>query len=440
MHEGPPYRRHRERFLQELARAGAAAVIPTATPKVRNHDSEYRFRPDSDFWYLTGFAEPGCVLVLLPPRPGAPPGPRSVLFLRERKRDEEIWTGRRLGVEAAPAELGIDQAFPIGELWSRLAGLLRGYARVVYRAGLDEARDRELLAVLARLRRDVRSAEPLFEGLVDTAPLLHELRLIKGEDELERMRRAAAISAEAHQEALREARPGEREYEVEARIEACFRRLGSTGSAYVPIVASGANACILHYHENQAELREGELLLVDAGAECDYYASDVTRTFPIGGSFSEAQGQLYEVVLRAQERAIALVRSGETIQSVHDAAVRALAEGLMRLELVGGPLERILEEETYRRFYMHRTSHWLGLDVHDCGAYTLAGNPRPLEPGMVLTVEPGLYVDPGEAEVDERWRGIGIRIEDDVLVTPEGCEVLTAAIPKRPAELARERG
>ena len=440
MHVDPLYRRHRERFLQGLARAGAAAVIPTATPKVRNHDSEYRFRPDSDFWYLSGFAEPGCVLVLLPERAGSPGGPRSVLFLRERKPDEEIWTGRRLGVEAAPAELGVDQAFPIGELWSRLGGLLRGCSRVVYRAGLDEARDRELLGVLARLRRDVRSAEPLFEELVDTAPLLHELRLFKGEGELERMRRAAEISGEAHREALRATRPGEREYEVEARIEATFRRLGSTGSAYVPIVASGANACVLHYHENQAELRAGDLLLIDAGAEFDYYASDVTRTFPIGGSFSEEQAALYDVVLRAQERAIALVRPGESIRSVHDAAVRALAEGLMGLELLAGPLERILEEETYRRFYMHRTSHWLGLDVHDCGAYSLGGESRRFEPGMALTVEPGLYVDPGERELDERWRGIGIRIEDDLVVTPEGCEVLTAAIPKRPVELARARG
>jgi Xaa-Pro aminopeptidase len=422
------YRRHRAHFLELLARESAAAIVPTAVPKIRNHDSEYRFRPESDFWYLTGFNEPDSVLVLLPGVNGS--AAKSVLFLRDKKREEEIWTGLRLGVAAAPAALGVDEAYPIGELWTRLPDLLKGYERVVYRAGADEARDRALLAVLAKLRAQVRSEHALPMQLFDPAPWLHELRLFKGEGELALMRRAAAITAEAHVAAMAAARPGVGENEIEALLEYTFLRRGASGAAYGHIVAGGPNACILHYRDNNRPLVDGELLLIDAGAEFDGYASDVTRTFPVNGRFTPAQRELYDVVLRAQLDALAHVRAGVSFVAVHEVAVRTLCEGLVQLGLLAGSVDEVFAKETYKRFYMHRTGHWLGLDVHDCGAYVVAGKSRHLEPGQVLTVEPGLYVAPDDESVDARWRGIGIRIEDDVLVTATGSEILTAAIPK----------
>ncbi len=429
-----PYREHRRQFLELLRDKRAAAVIPTATHKVRNHDCEYRFRPESDFWYLTGFDEPESALVLMPGRTNAD-AMRCVLFLRERDREREIWTGRRLGVAAAVEALGVDEARPIEKLWSDLPELLRGYERILYRTGGDEARDRRMLETFGRLRLAARGpiAPPL--ELVDLVPTLHEQRLFKSEAELERMRAAARITREAHVEAMRRAKPGVNEGEIDALIEYTFRRLGSTGPAYTPIVAGGANACILHYVENDQPLVDGELLLIDAGAEHEYYACDVTRTFPVNGRFTAEQRALYEVVLDAQLAAIAHVKPGVTFVSVHERALEVLCRGLARLGLAPGDGERVLRDETYKRFYMHRTSHWLGLDVHDCGAYLDAGASRRLMPGMVLTVEPGLYVAPDDETVEKRWRGIGIRIEDDVLVTPAGHEVLTSAIPKSIDEL-----
>jgi Xaa-Pro aminopeptidase len=420
------HREHRRAFLERLAERHAAAVVFTATSKLRNGDAEHRFRPDSDFWYLTGFAEAEAVLVLRPGTNGDEP--RSVLFLRDKDPEKEVWTGRRLGVAAAPAALGVDAAFPVGALRERLGDLLRGHARVVYRTGQDERRDREVLDVLDELRRTVRGA-PVPVELVDPAAMLHEQRLVKGAAELECMRRAADVSREAHLAAMAAARPGAGEHEIDALLEYTFRRRGSTGPAYTNIVAGGANACILHYVENDRRLRDGDLLLVDAGAEWDYYASDVTRTFPVNGRFSPEQRALYEVVLDAQKRGVEAVRPGATMHQVHEVAVRRLCAGLGRLGLLHDP-EKALETGAYRRFYMHRTSHWLGLDVHDCGATFTEAGPRPLVPGMVLTVEPGVYVAPDDETVDARWRGIGIRIEDDVLVTADGREVLTAAIPK----------
>jgi Xaa-Pro aminopeptidase len=412
----------------------AAAVIPTARAKTRNADSEYRFRPDSDFWWLTGFDEPDSVLVLLPAH--APnQQPRSVLFLRDKHREQEIWSGARLGVAAAPGELGVDAAHPIGELWNKLPELLRNYERVVYRTGLDDARDRELLAMLARMRAQTRANWTAPQEMLDTAPVLHELRLFKSPAELEVMRRAATITAEAHVAAMRAARPGVRENEIEALIEYTFRRRGASAPAYGTIVAGGEHACTLHYVRNDSVLRDGDLLLIDAGAEFECYASDVTRTFPINGRFGAEQRALYQVVLDAQLAAIERVRPGAAFGDVHDAALRALVGGLIELGLLGGALEDELKKDDFKRFYMHRTSHWLGLDVHDCGAYMHNGASRKLEPGMVLTVEPGLYVAADDERVEERWRGIGIRIEDDVLVTPTGGEVLTAAIPKSTADL-----
>jgi Xaa-Pro aminopeptidase len=425
---------HRARYLARLAAERAAAVVATSPQRLRTHDTEYRFRPDSDFVWLTGFAEPESVLVLLPPL-AAGARARSVLFLREKDRERETWTGRRLGVAAAPARLGVDEARPIEALWTDLPALLRGYERVVYRTGVDEARDRELLAVLAKLRATAKVAAPPPTTLFDPAPLLHELRLVKGEGELEVMRRAAQITREAHVAAMRTARPGVNEREIDALLDATFRRLGGTGAAYTNIVAGGANATILHYVENDRALCDGELLLVDAGAEVEWYASDVTRTFPVNGRFTPDQRAVYEVVLAAQLAAIAAVRPGAAFDAPHRAAQEQLAAGLVELGLVAGPPAEALAGGRIARYTIHRTSHWLGLDVHDCGAYLVDSRPRALEPGMVLTVEPGLYFAEDDLEIDARWRGIGIRIEDDVLVTRAGHDVLTRGIPKTTAEI-----
>lgn len=424
-----PYVAHRRALMERLAGSGAAAVVFTATTKIRNHDCEYRFRPDSDFWYLTGFAEPEAALLLLPDLEGKGDH-RSVLFLRERDPEREIWDGRRLGVERAPETLEVEEARPIEDLWDDLSVDLKGYERILYRTGQDPERDRQMLGTVEGLRRRARgSIRPPVE-LLDHAPFVHEQRLLKSAAELERMRKAAAITTEAHMAAMATATPGMNEREIDALLDYTFRRRGSTGAAYGNIVAGGANACVLHYVENDAVLGAEDLLLIDAGAEYEYYASDVTRTFPVSGTFSEPQRQLYEVVLAAQEAAIQHVRPGVTFESIHGVALQRLVEGLVELGLCSGTTEGVISSGDYRRFFMHQTSHWLGLDVHDCGFYSSEGASRSLEPGMVLTVEPGLYVDPEEDGVEERWLGIGIRIEDDVLVTGEGHEVLTAGAPK----------
>ena len=429
------YRKHRETLLEKLAETRTAAVVPTARHQVRNHDCEYRFRPTSDFWYLTGFAEPESVLVLLPDgahegEEGAAPL-RSVLFLRERDPKLETWNGRRVGIERAPELLGVDEARPIGDLWKDLPQLLKGYERVLYRTGEDEGRDREMMAAVAKLRRMARGGVLPPVELVDPGPILHEQRLFKTEAELALMRRGAEITSEAHRAAMAASAAGVNECEIDALIEYTFRRRGSTGSAYTPIVAGGNNACILHYVENDAPLRDGDLLLIDAGAEVEYYATDVTRTFPVNGSFTPAQREIYELVLEAELAAIDAAKPGVPHQQIHDTATGVVVRGLLRLGLLEGSEESVLEDESHKRFFMHGTSHWLGLDVHDCGAYATSEDAsRPLAPGMVFTVEPGIYIDAEDETVDERWRGIGVRIEDDVLVTREGCEVLTAAIPK----------
>lgn len=435
------YQAHRERLLQELSKTGTAALIPTAKHKVRNHDCEYRFRPDSDFWYLTGFAEPESMLLLLPsgvddggrePEEGELPGSsrRAILFLREKHPEQETWTGRRLGVDAAPDALGVDEAYPIEDLWELLPELLRNYERILYRVGLDEERDRELLATVSKLRARARGGvRPPLE-LVDPAPLLHELRLKKSDAEIEVMRRAADITCEAHLAGMAAAAPGVGENEIDALIEYTFRRRGATGMAYTTIAAGGDNACILHYVENNQPLKDGELLLVDAGSEVDYYASDVTRTYPVNGTFSSEQREIYDLVLEAEETAIEAVKPGVPFDQIHATAQRVLARGLVRLGLLEGDEDSVIESGAHRHFTIHNTSHWLGLDVHDCGAYVKDGSSRPLEPGMVLTVEPGIYIASDDESVEARWRGIGVRIEDDILVTETGHENLTAAIPK----------
>jgi Xaa-Pro aminopeptidase len=421
-----PFAEHRRRFLELLRAEQAAAVVFTAPERIRNHDAEYRYRPDSDFYYLTGFREPGAALVLLPDRSEG----EAVLFLRRRVPEEEVWTGLRLGVERAVETLGVDQARSFDSLWEELPQLLRGRGRVVYALGEDEDRDRRMIELTAKLRARARGPQRTPVEWIDPLENLHELRLRKSAPELERMRRAAAISAEAHGACMAAAAPGVNEAELDGLLEYTFRRRGGTGASYTNIVAGGANACILHYIANDQPLRPGSLCLIDAGAEFDYYASDVTRTFPVDGQFSAEQRALYEVVLTAQREAVQSVAPGTTMDAVHDVATRLQCQGLLDLGLLRGSLSEVLETGSYRRFTIHRTSHWLGLDVHDRGRAHLDGLPRRFEPGMVLTVEPGLYVPPDAAEVDERWRGIGIRIEDDVLVTAQGHQNLTAATPK----------
>lgn len=425
------FQEHRARFLAKLAAENAAAILPAGALKIRNHDSEYRFRPRSDFYWATGFREPDAVLVLVPGNPGA----QSVLFLNETDREAETWTGRRLGSKAAPAALGVERARPLGELWTELPELLAGHERVVYAFGEDAAFDQRLLECVGTLQKKSRAPRASPRQWVEPALWLHELRLRKDERELECMRAAARVSAEAHRAVLAAARPGVNEGELDALLDYTFRRRGGTGAAYGNIVAGGANACILHYRENDRALVAGELCLVDAGCEWGFYASDVTRTFPIGGRFSDEQRALYELVLRAQEAAIARVRPGSTHDEVHEAALDVLVDGLLELGLLSGSRAEVLAQHGYRRFYMHRTGHWLGLDVHDCGLYSLDGKPRAFEAGMVTTVEPGLYVAADDESVAARWRGIGIRIEDDVLVTADGHEVLTDDVPKGVDEL-----
>lgn len=423
----------RAQFLDLLAAAGAAAVIPTATPKVRSNDSDHRYRPGSDFWYLTGFAEPGACLVLLPAR-GEQPA-RSVLFLRPKDKEREIWDGRRLGLDAAPGALGVDEARDVARLWDELPDLLAGWESVVWRLGDDADQDRRMVETFTALRRRARGTVLPPRALLDPAPMLHEMRLLKSDEELALMRRAAALTAEAHRDLMGFVEPGRNECEVEAFLDHAYRAAGGTGAAYGHICAGGANACILHYVENDQPLRDGELILVDSGAEWSYYAADITRTFPVNGRFTDDQRALYEVVLDAELAAIAAVRPGARFDDIHQAALEVIVDGLLRLGLLSGTRQEVLDSGSHRAFFMHKTSHWLGLDVHDHGRYVVDGDSRRLEPGMVLTVEPGIYVDPENMDVEARWRGIGVRIEDDVLVTASGHEVLTAAAPKSVADV-----
>lgn len=423
---------HASRRAELLERvASCVAVLPSAPVAIRNNDVEHEYRQDSDLQYLTGFTEPESVLVLS----NVHPEHRAVMFLRPVDPEREVWDGPRLGVDAAAAALGVDAAFPIAELAQRLPDYLGNARRVLYAAGRDRAFDERLFAALAHTRRLERKGISCPTEIHDPAAVLHEMRLRKSPEELVTMRRAAEITREAHLRAMRVARPGRYEHEVEAVLLETFRAAGSERPAYGPIVGSGPNATVLHHRRNDRRLEEGELLLVDAGCELGYYACDVTRTFPVSGRFSPEQRALYDVVLAAQKAAIARVAPGATVDEVHMVAVEVITEGLVRLGLVEGPTETAIAEGRYRRLFMHRTSHWLGMDVHDVGSYLRDGAARPLEPGFVLTVEPGIYVSPKDEQVEARWRGIGIRIEDDVVVVPEGHQLLTHDIPKEVGEL-----
>lgn len=422
------YRARRTALMRQLPKDSAVLLLGAGLV-TRSRDSDYPFRQNSDFHYLTGFPEPDALLLLLPGRTEG----ESVLFCQERNPSLEAWTGIRLGAEGAVREHGVDQAYENGERDARLETLLDG--RTTLYLMLDDTEAMALADdVRGRLAARVRRGALPPRSYADLAPLLHAQRLIKSEHELALMRHAARISALAHLRAMRTARPGLAEYHLQAELEHEFRWHGGSGPAYASIVGGGANACVLHYIENNKPLREGELVLIDAGAEFELYAGDITRTFPVDGRFSDAQRALYELVLAAQERAVEAVRPGATLTEIHDGVVRDLTAGLIRLGLLQGELEARIEDESYKRFYLHSTSHWLGLDVHDVGEYRLQGEPRPLEPGMVLTVEPGLYIPPDE-DIAPEFRGIGIRIEDDVAVTTEGHEVLTADVPKRVADI-----
>ncbi len=430
----------RQRLLRALGNR-AIAIVQSSHIVIRNRDADFPFRQDSDFWYLTGFNEPNAVAVFIPGRAEG----EYVLFCQAKDPAMERWTGKRAGVEGVIKDYGVDQAFKIEELDQQMVKLLSGCSEVHYRIGFETEFDLKVLSWLNVLRRQARSgvAAPDTFKVVDT--LVHEMRLFKSPAEVEMMRYAAQTAARAHTKAMQTCRPGLFEFEVQAEIEREFRQDGMEPS-YTSIVGGGENACILHYVENRSALKAGDLLLIDAGSEHQGYASDITRSFPVSGRFSHEQAQLYQVVLEAQKAAIAAVKPGNNWDAPHQAAVRSLTTGLVKLGLLQGEVDELIkdppkpedgsaaQEAPYRQFYMHKTGHWLGLDVHDVGDYKVNGAWRILEPGMVLTVEPGLYISPAD-NVDSKWWNIGIRIEDDVLVTAVGCEVLTARVVKEIADI-----
>lgn len=422
------YRARRQALMAALP-AHSAVLIAAASLVTRNRDSEYIFRQDSDFHYLSGFPEPDALLVLLPGRDAG----EVVLFCQEKDPSQEVWTGVRIGAAAAVADYGVDEAYENASRDVLLPELLEG--RETLYLPLDNG---EMLALAESLRAELapqaRRGERTPRAFADVAPLIHERRLIKSEAELDLMRHAARISAQAHRRAMQNVSPGLLEYQLQAELEHEFVWHGARAPAYATIVGGGENACVLHYIENSAPLRDGDLVLIDAGGEFDLYAGDITRTFPVNGRFTPAQRELYEVVLEAQCRAVAAVAPDTTLRAIHDGVVRDLTAGLIRLGLLEGSLEERIADDSYRRFFLHATSHWLGLDVHDVGTYRLDGEPRVLVPGMVLTVEPGLYI-PDAEDIPEAYRGIGIRIEDDVAVTATGHDVLTADVTKEVAEI-----
>lgn len=423
------YRARRDALIAQLP-ANAAVVLPGASLVTRSHDSEYTFRQNSDFYYLTGITEPDALLVLLP---GHDAG-QSIVFCQDRDPTVEAWTGRRLGARGVEAEHGIDQAFENADREAQLPALLEG--RELLYVPLDNP---DALGIAEEAfsfaQVGLRRGRAPLKGWLDVSALIHAMRLIKSEAEIALLRHAAAISAQAHVRAMQASRPGLYEYQLQAELEHEFVWQGGSGPAYSTIVGGGANACVLHYIENRAALTNDSLVLIDAGAEFELYAGDITRTFPVNGRFSEAQRALYQVVLSAQERAVAAIKPGATLVDVHQNVVKDLTAGLIALGLLEGDVQARMDDESYRRFYLHSTSHWLGLDVHDVGSYRLdEKTPRPLVAGMVLTIEPGLYI-PDAEDVPPAYRGIGIRIEDNVVVTDEGYENLTAGVPKGMADI-----
>jgi Xaa-Pro aminopeptidase len=435
-----PYASRRARLADLMrARGGGVAVLETAPEVIRNRDSHYPFRSDSYFHYLTGFPEPEAAVVIVAGNGTT----RSLLFCREKHEEREIWDGRRFGPQAAGRHFGFDEAHPIDQLDEMMPRLLADQPALFHPVSARPESDAAARRWHAALRDQARAGIGAPDATFDLHALIDEMRLRKDESELAIMRRAGSISARAHVRAMQATRPGRYEYEIEAELLYEFRRGGSPFPAYGSIVAGGANACVLHYRENADPLRDGDLLLIDAGCELDGYASDITRTFPVNGRFSGAQRELYDIVLAAQAAAIAQTRPGKRFIDPHDAAVRVLAQGMIDCKLLQGSLDGVLESGSYRRFYMHRTGHWLGMDVHDCGAYREPGEAAPaggekpwriLHPGMVITVEPGIYVRAAD-DIPAAYHDIGIRIEDDAHVTAQGCEIITGDVPKAATEI-----
>ncbi len=427
----PDYSSRRRQLMQKMQNLGVA-IIPTALTKNRNSDVQYPFRGDSDFLYLTGFEEPEALLVLIP---GHPDG-EQILFCRPRDPSRETWDGRRAGLEGALTRCQVDRVYSIHDLNDQMPALLENRELLFYPMGQSSDFDARVMHWRNLSKGKIRQGVRYPQEVVDVGGLIHEMRLFKDAAEVEIMRAAVGISGAGHRHAMRQCQPGMMEYELCSEIEHVFRRLGSPSVAYPSIVGGGENACILHYTENNAELQDGDLVLIDAGAEVAGYAGDITRTLPVNGIFSTAQREIYEIVLAAQEAGIAAVQAGRPVSDYHDAAVKVLVDGLCALKILSGSRDALIEQGAYKAFYMHGTGHWLGMDVHDVGPYRNADKSwRTLSSGMALTVEPGLYFAPDNQSVPERWRGIGIRIEDDVLVTEAGPDVLSKEVPKKIAEV-----
>ncbi len=428
--EKKEFERRRRRLMKEMG-DNSIAILPAAPERQRNRDVDHPYRPDSDFYYLTGFAEPEAVVVLVPGRRHG----SYILFCRERHPEMETWNGRRAGLEGAVETFGADDAFPITDIDDILPGLMENRDRVYYAMGCNPDFDTQVMDWVNRLRKKARAGVHTPGEFVDLDHLLHDMRLYKSAAEQRVMRRAARVSSTAHCRAMAACRPGMWEYQIEAELLHEFMHHGARSAAYPSIVGGGENGCILHYTENAGRLNDGDLLLIDAGCEQECYASDITRTFPVNGRFSKEQRALYELVLEANRAAIEQVKPGHHWNRPHEAAVKVLTRGLVKLGLLKGQPASLIKKETYRRFFMHRTGHWLGMDVHDVGDYKVGDQWRVLEPGMTLTIEPGLYIPAGSKGVAKKWWNIGIRIEDDVLVTKDGCEVLSEGAPKDPNEI-----
>ena len=420
----------RRKQLMHMMGPGAIAILPTNPEQSRNRDVDFPFRPDSDFYYLSGFAEPEAVAVLVPGREHG----EYLLFCRDRDPEMEVWNGRRAGPEGAVEEFGADDAFPVTDIDDILPGLLESRERVFYTMGTTPDFDKRVIDWVNRIRKQSRAGKHAPDEFVSLEHFVHDMRLYKSRAEIKMMRQAANIAARAHKRAMGLCEPGMMEYELEAEFLHEFRKAGGE-PAYPSIVGGGANACILHYTENNAQLNDGDLVLIDAGAEHQCYASDITRCFPVNGRFSPAQRAIYQLVLDAQLAAIEEVYPGNTWNAPHEAAVKVITKGLVKLGLLKGRPATLIKEQAYRRFYMHRTGHWLGMDVHDVGDYKVGDEWRVLESGMVLTVEPGLYIPAGSKGVARKWWDIGVRIEDDVLVTRDGHDVLSKNVPKQVEEI-----
>jgi len=408
----------------------SVAIIPSARETTRSNDTHYRFRQDSDFYYLTGFEEPESIAVVK-----ADQDPHYTLFVRPRDPEREIWDGRRAGVEGAKTEFGAEESFPIVEFDERLQDLLDGAEKLYYRLGVNRDLDETIINQISRMRAVNRKPIHPPQTIIDPATIVHEMRVLKSADEIELMQVAADIAAEGHCEAMKASRAGMQEYEVEALIEKVFRQRGASGPAYTSIVGAGANATVLHYINNDGELRDGDLLLIDAGAEYKGYASDITRTFPINGRFTKPQRDIYDLVLKAQIACVEMVRPGTTHDQLKQHSIEVITEGLVELGLLDGKPEDLIKEKKYEQFYMHGLGHMLGIDVHDVGRYYYGKESRALEPGVVMTVEPGIYISPDTKNIPSEYLGIGVRIEDDVLCTANGPRVLTDKVPKQAEEI-----